>query len=261
VRDGTTISYGLGTAGALGDGIRLAQDGDGYWIPPRWWERGNNYGTEELVTLIVRVARRVQRESSGPPLGVADLSPAAGGPSLWHRSHQSGRDVDLLFFTRSPGGAKLRTTAMLRFKDDGVARGSVSTTFDVARNWVLVRALVEETSAEVQHIFVYEPLEHLLLDHARAVGEPEALVARAAALMSQPADSARHDDHFHVRVYGAESARSVGCQDHGQLRWTKKGYKYGFLTRFATMATGRRSLAVAGLGSCVALAASWLGGG
>jgi hypothetical protein len=41
----------------------------------------------------------------------------------------------------------------------------------------------------------------MLLDHARAIGEPEGLIDLAAASMSQPSDSAPHNDHMHVRIY------------------------------------------------------------
>jgi penicillin-insensitive murein DD-endopeptidase len=235
VDDGTSVSYGTGNLGALQHGVPLPVQGDGYWVPPRWEQRGNLYGTEELVATIVRVGRRLAREQpSAAPLGVADLSPLGGGPSRHHRSHQSGRDVDLLFFARDANGAPVVATDMYVFGADGMTRRSVRADgserarlyFDVARNWALIRALMEATTAEVQYIFIYEPLRRLLLAHARATGEPPALVEQAAQLLHQPSDSAPHWDHMHVRVFCAPSDRPMGCRDRGLLRWKKKGYKY-----------------------------------
>ena len=44
----------LATRGHHAIAVRLPAEGDGFWIPPRWSSRGLNYGTDELVTLIVR---------------------------------------------------------------------------------------------------------------------------------------------------------------------------------------------------------------
>ena len=74
VDDGTTVSYGWSFAGQLHNGVRLPRRGEGYRVPERWVERGNLYGTDELITMIVRVGRRVYRET-GQRIGVADLSP------------------------------------------------------------------------------------------------------------------------------------------------------------------------------------------
>ncbi len=233
--DGTTVSYGMGNNGALHNGVRMPAIGDGYWIPPRWSARGSLYGTDELVTLVVRVARRLQRELPGaPPIGVADLSPTGGGPSRWHRSHQTGRDVDLLFFVTDAAGKPLKSKTMWRMDVDGATPAVVQRDgstrprvyFDVERNWALVRALLQESSVEVQYIFVAEFLEDLMLEHAIAAGEPYGLIEHARWVLHQPSDSAAHDDHFHVRIYCPVTDRTWGCQDRGALRWKKKGYKY-----------------------------------
>ncbi len=236
VDDGTSVSYGKGNKGALHTGVKLPLTGDGYWVPPRWKRRGNIYGTDELVALVVRVGRRMQRELPGvQPFGVADLSPRVGGPSRFHRSHQSGRDVDVLFYYMDESGKSLKSSWMKRVDEYGATVDGLR--FDVERNWALVRALIEERSVEVQYIFVYEPLKHLLLEHAISAGEPNGLVEHAAYLLHQPGDSAPHNDHFHVRIYCPPSDRPLGCRDRGVLRWKKKAYKYELITAAVTMAT------------------------
>jgi penicillin-insensitive murein endopeptidase len=241
IDDGTSISYGPSNHGKLMRPARLPSRGDGYWIPPRWAQRGLHYGTDELVALVVHVGRRIAHDSPGARVGVADLSRLRGGPSAWHHSHQTGRDVDLLFLATNARGAPVELTSMPVFDRSGVAmvptgvpddvltpQGQAVQTvhFDVARNWLLVRALLENQVAPVQYMFIADFLKQLLIDHARRIGEPEALVQQAGFLMHQPGDSLPHDDHMHVRILCAASDREHGCHDRGALRWAKKGYKY-----------------------------------
>lgn len=246
IDDGTSISYGPSNRGKLMRPARLPARGEGFWIPPRWAQRGLRYGTDELVALLVHVGRRLEQASPGARVGVADLSPRRGGPSAWHHSHQTGRDVDLLFFATDERGAPVELTSMPVFDDAGVAAlpaaddqpatgDAVARTlrFDAARNWLLVRTLIENPVAPVQYVFISDGLKQLLLDHARAAGEPEALLQQAGFLMLQPGDAAPHDDHMHVRILCPPSDRVHGCSDRGALYWAKKGYKYDPAARVA----------------------------
>jgi penicillin-insensitive murein DD-endopeptidase len=234
VNDGTSLSRGGSSEGALINAVRLPVKGDGYEIPRTWSARGLNWGTEELVSLVVRASRRVAKEAPGSTLYVADMSPRRGGPSAWHRSHQSGRDADILFFAiDDKGNPAAPPAAMITYGDDGCTPATddagnpiARVCIDVARNWALVRALVEDEGADVQYLFIYEPLKQMLLAYAAQQGEPEELVARAEALLHQPGDSLPHDDHLHVRIYCPAGDRALGCKDRGPLRWFKKSYKY-----------------------------------
>ena len=232
VDDGTSLSDGWGHNGRLVNAAELPVRGDGYVIPDTWASRGLNYGTDELVGLIVRAARRVRLEQPRAVLHVADLSPRRGGGSAWHRSHQTGRDADLHFFALDPAGHPAAPpTVMLPFDADGVSQPSPDgrmpvRSFDVASNWLLVRALLEDPEVDVQFLFVSTPLRQKLIDHALALGEPVELVARASAVLVQPGDSLPHDDHLHLRIYCPASDRALGCFDRGPQRWYKKDWKY-----------------------------------
>jgi len=245
--DGTTVAFGDAYAGSLHRGVELPPDGDGYWVPKRWVRRGNQYGTDELVTMLVRVGRHLDREHGEPRLGVADLSPRGGGASAWHRSHQTGRDVDLLMFAIDGRGRSLPTDAMVRFKADGSSRRTDShgkrrsrRYFDTARNWALVRALLEEHTVEVQYIYAFEPLKQALLEHAREIEEPAWLIAQADAVIEQPLDSSPHDDHFHVRIYCPRGDRALGCRDDDDRPWHEH-----LLYRWASVLARVRSVMVA----------------
>jgi penicillin-insensitive murein endopeptidase len=226
VNDGTSLAYGWHNDGRLVNAVELPARGDGYLVPTTWARRGNLFGTDELVGLLVRAGRRLAEEVPDTPLYIADLSPRQGGPSAWHRSHQTGRDVDLIFFARDALGQPLPPPAqMLIYGDDGRTADGLYQ-FDVERNWKLVRALLEDPAVDVQYLFIYQPFAKLLVDHARANREPPDLIARADALLKQPGDSAPHNDHLHVRIFCPVSDRALGCKDRGPLRWFKKVYKY-----------------------------------
>jgi len=217
ISDGTSASIGTPGNGKIVDGVRLPDHGDGYFTRDRWKDRNNRYGTQELVGLLQAVARRVNA-SAGPRLVVADLSGRGGGPVLtWHRSHQSGRDVDLVYFVLDKDGKPFEADTMREFHPDGTARDGTGVRVDFPRTWRLVRELLTAHEATVQYIFMFGPFAEKLAEHATKIGEPEALIARARKAMRQPGDSAKHDDHMHVRIYCPKADRAYGCQDLGPL--------------------------------------------
>ncbi len=236
--DFSSVSMGAFGEGNLRKGRKLPEKGEGYVVPPLWTQRNNQYGTDELVSAIQRAARRVRREYPGSTLGVADLSQRRGGETTFHRSHENGRDADLIYFAVDDKGRPVQpTSAMPRYGADLRSRMPTLTTgvkyspfsprrFDVPRNWALVRALLTDPDVEVQFLFCNAALEARLLEHARFIGEDASIVERAEAILHQPGDSLPHDDHLHLRVYCASDDRSYGCVDRGPTRWWKKRYKY-----------------------------------
>lgn len=224
--DGTSVSFGPARRGTILHPAGLPIEGVGYRIPPTWEARGLRYGTDELVSVIVYVGRELERQRAGAVLSVADLSLLRGGPSPWHRSHQTGRDVDLLFLTRDAAGNPIAADVMRRFGADGAARGAERIYFDDEANWLLIKALLDNPIAEVQYAFISDDLKQRVLDHAIAQGESAELVQRAAWILHQPGDSLPHDDHMHVRIFCPQTDLGAGCSDEGVLRWHKRDYKY-----------------------------------
>lgn len=237
VTDGGSLSYGPSRAGRLLAPARLPIRGDGYWTPPRWASRGLRYGTDELVGMVVFAGRDIARQLPLATLSVGDLSLARGGRSKWHRSHQTGRDVDLLFLIRDSEGRSILSERMWKFDSDGkVFRSLEAVVFDEAAepdyvfddlgNWLMVKSLLTNPIAEVQYIFISDALKQRLIDVAYEQGEDEELIQKAGYLLHQPSDSLPHDDHMHVRVLCSRDDLALGCRDQGVLRWVKKGYKY-----------------------------------
>ena len=238
--DGSSVACGSFHGGYLRRGKRLPDKGAGYVIPELWRARGNNFATDEMVSAIQRVARRVAKEHPGSVLGVADLSQPGGGESKLklHRSHQNGHDADLIWYALDDEGKPAEPTdCMPIYGSDLRARPPHPTPgvtfsdftprrFDVRRNWALVRALLEDPDIEVQYLFIHNRLRSLLLEHARNRHESEELIDRAEALLKQPGDSLPHDDHLHLRIFCSPTDRALGCRDIGPQRWWKKRYKY-----------------------------------
>ena len=115
--------------------------------------------------------------------------------------------------TPSPG--------FVRFAGDGLARVQGSGNYvrlDVEREWWLIRSLLTTPELGVQFLFVCHEIEALLIDHARAIGEPDSLVWQAETVMLEPSDSLRHDDHVHLRIACSPDEIAAGCSGGGP-RW------------------------------------------
>ncbi|MEZ4453923.1 MAG: penicillin-insensitive murein endopeptidase [Nannocystaceae bacterium] len=130
-------------------------------------------------------------------LAIGDLSHEAGGALSGHRSHQSGRDVDLGLFYRA------RPSAYPKEFAPGSARN-----LHVAATWALVEAILatQKLPGGVEHIFLDYELQALLYKYAREHG-----VARTTLgdLFQYPHGKSKggtliqhvpaHHDHLHVR--------------------------------------------------------------
>lgn len=177
-------------------------------------ERGFHWGTDSLVSLVPRVARRVAKKHRGAVLQVANLSRKGGGDIPQSVTHNSGRDADLLFYARDAAGKPVQVTEFLRYDKRGRA-GDLR--FDVPRNWALVRACVSDKKAVVQSMLVARHLRGMMLRHARRTRAPRWVIARAERVLRQPRRARPHDDHFHLRIYCGKEERLAGCLNSGPV--------------------------------------------
>jgi murein endopeptidase len=185
-------SIGAPWAGRLRGGVRLPA-GDGYLVrrPNRAW------GASHVVGHIERaIAAARDRYPDAKTLAIGDLSERDGGEISDHRSHQSGRDVDIgFFFKRQPDGYPESFAAA---NDD----------LDLPATWALLQALVRtaDEPAGVSAIFVDHDVQRRLykwaLDHDvprgyldRIFQYPHGRGADVGLIRHQP----NHHDHFHVR--------------------------------------------------------------
>jgi penicillin-insensitive murein endopeptidase len=212
-------SVGTPNRGVLAHGTELRRDAEGLR-----WLRGNDrhWGSPRFTAAIERAAATVSRERPGARLTVGDLStPTGGGPLSPHFSHRSGVDADLLFYVTTLAGASVDSPGFIHVGADGIAEDEAHhrfLRFDVEREWLLVRALLEDPEARVQWMFVSEVAEAMLLEWATARGEPPELIGRARAVMLQPNPGGVHDDHIHVRTACSPDERVAGCETVGTRR-------------------------------------------
>lgn len=148
---------------------------------------GAAWATEETIAYLAAAISRVKAlRPDAPPLRVNAISVQHGGYLPPHKSHQSGRDVDLGFYY--PTAEPIRAVARERY-------------IDVALNWELIKSLVLLT--DVQMILVDRRVKKVLYRHALRSGEDKAWLDSLfyAGRKSLIRHARRHRDHFHVRFY------------------------------------------------------------
>ena len=213
-------TVGVPNRGVLTEAEELPIRGPGF---VRYRPLSSHYfGRPRLVHALQSAAASVSELApGGAPLTIGDLSAKTGGRIPGHDSHRSGRDVDLLFLVTTPAGASVPSPGFVRFEGDGLARVDGSGDYlriDVDRQWLLLRSLLTSPEIGVQFMFVCHEIEALLIDHARALGEPDALIWQAETVMLEPSDSLRHDDHVHLRIACSPEEAVAGCSGGGP-RW------------------------------------------
>lgn len=213
---GLAGSVGMPNSGSQTGAVELPAHGLGF---ARYRPHGrNHWGRPHLVSSLTRIAAEVESEQPGGLLVIGDLGARRGGQIPGHASHRSGRDVDLLFYALTPAGAPVASPGFVRYEPDGLAfvqGGDDYVRLDVARNWLLVKKLLNDREIGVQFLFISRPLEALLMDYARARGEPLELQYRAQTVMLQPGDSLPHDDHLHLRIACSPDEIQAGCSGGG----------------------------------------------
>jgi penicillin-insensitive murein DD-endopeptidase len=189
--------------------VRLKHSGD------------QHHGTAEMVALLEHAADYVWSRVPGVRLTVGDISRHHGGRFRPHRSHQSGRDVDVGFYIFDDLGAAVEPARFFDFRADGTSAHDATWHFDDARNWALVEAFVTDTSAVVQYAFVSREIRRRLLDYGAAHGADPETLARAETVLWQPSRGGRHRDHFHVRIY-CDPGDRPRCRDEAPYHpWTR----------------------------------------
>ncbi|AKV02788.1 hypothetical protein AKJ09_09451 [Labilithrix luteola] len=193
-----------------GEALRCLRDND------------RHYAIGRFVATIDRAAKDVAKKRPGARLTVGDLSAKSGGHISSHSSHRSGRDADLLLYMTTLDGVPVPNPDFVHVGPDGLAWDPVQhryLRFDVEREWLLVKTLLEDPEARIQWLFVSKPVKAMLLEWARARGESGETMARALDVLVQPSPPAQnHDDHIHVRTACTPEELRRGCEDSGPTR-------------------------------------------
>jgi murein endopeptidase len=183
--DSVSSSVGAPNDGSLDRGAVLPKEGPGFVHVGK-----SVFGTDETVTFIQLAAYAVHdADPSGPPLLVGDLSRDGGGHLSPHKSHRSGRDVDVGLYAadRRP----LKRFKALSPRD-----------LDADRTWAFIDVLLR--TGAVEYVFVDRGLHRALYDAAERAGWSTASLDKLFEGMSEGRGSiirhvAGHADHLHVR--------------------------------------------------------------
>ncbi|HNS98253.1 MAG TPA: penicillin-insensitive murein endopeptidase [Polyangiaceae bacterium] len=193
------LSVGAPNAGSLVRGSKL-ETSDHIRVVPDWNHPDYRWGLPELVQMLQRAAHHIHEKHGPCRMSVGDLSCREGGSLRKHRSHQSGRDVDIAFYMVDRKGKPLYHSSFVAFGADGRAINHPEARFDDTRNWALVATLLSDPKARVQQIFVSNDVRKRLLIEAERQQAPRRLRLEAARVLIQPSGSSAHADHFHVRI-------------------------------------------------------------
>lgn len=191
IRSPGAQSYGAPWNGFLRNSAQLP-DGEGYFIrrPQR------SFATRATVDFVKSALATVREQfPDSHVLAIGDLSAKSGGPITGHRSHQSGRDVDVgLIYKAKPDGFP---NAFAPATDDNL---------DCEATYALINEFANTSKdGGVQVIFLDFDVQRMLYDWALAQGEDFSELqkllqfpnrgSRAALVQHAP----NHHDHLHVR--------------------------------------------------------------
>ena len=214
-------SFGYANHGVLLDGVALPETGPGYFRAKLGED--TRWGAPVLRAALERAALAVQRAfPGGAPLVIGDISARNGGQHSRHGSHQTGRDVDILFYLQDATGRSVRGSGFYAFDELGASSIHAPNApvqglalFDTARNWELVRSLLLDDEAPAQWIFCANGIKARLLHYAALYERDPEVLVRAAYVLHQPSTGNPHSDHFHVRIACTAAERATGCLDAG----------------------------------------------
>lgn len=190
-------SVGRPSAGRLVGGVSVDPDGDnrgvGWVISAR---REATWGTPETVRYVRRCVSQFRHNyarSKADPIAIGDLSRRQGGPLPPHKSHQSGRDVDIGFILKKRA----------KNADDGPLRTATSSTLDAEKQWFLLKCFLD--NPETQMVFMEHSIVAALKDYVQKIYKKRKPLLRkylrffpggGAAVIQGDAD---HTSHMHVR--------------------------------------------------------------
>ncbi|RAL25483.1 hypothetical protein DL240_04530 [Lujinxingia litoralis] len=185
--------------------------------------RGLLYTSEPMVALIEDAAAHLADRHPGSVVYLGNFGRKGGGDIPYSVSHNNGRDADLAIFMLDPQGQPVVAHDLLPLDEQGTFTGEpgsefegLEVRFDPTRNWTLVEGLLQSNAAELQYIFISNPLRQMLLAEGRRQGASAATLQRAATLLVQPGGALPHNDHFHLRIHCAPEDLASGCQERGR---------------------------------------------
>ncbi len=196
-----SMSLGKPNAGALVNGVQMPAG--------ERWEIVSDlraWATQETIDYLVTAVDAVHEAHPGAhKLSIGHLSKEKGGRLYPHRSHQSGRDIDIGYYY-VPEKAEWY-------------RPATKQTLDFARSWALVKAFVVRTDVEM--IFMDRSVQKMLKAYALSLGEDPTWLDSIFQYKSRHQEpivrhTYGHKTHLHVRFYNPR-AQTLGVRAYDAL--------------------------------------------
>ncbi len=198
-----SMSVGRANSGVQFNAVRMPKGRGWKLMAP-----GLAYGTRETIDYLSRAIDATHARHPGShKLYIGHISAKRGGYLSPHKSHQSGRDVDISYFYRS--NKKLKWYRRVN-----------AANLDRARTWAFVRNLITKT--DVEYIFINTSVQKLLKEHALKIGEDKDWLNRIFQYRGERKaipiirHARGHDTHIHVRFYNPK-AQKLGRRAYAAL--------------------------------------------
>ena len=195
-------SIGMPWHGELRDPTKLPE-GKGYLIRRPWRSFGASYVVAQVQRALTAFRERFPKTHR---IAVGDISARDGGQISEHRSHQSGRDVDIgLIYKKKPAN----------YPESFVA--ATPDNLDCSGTWELIKTFIESSNGEhggVLMIFLDFGVQGQIYHWALAHGVDQDYLDKVFQYPHGHGSAdgivrhvAHHNDHFHVR-YRCEAGDS-----------------------------------------------------
>jgi penicillin-insensitive murein endopeptidase len=127
------------------------------------------------------------------PVEVGDCSSRRGGKLFQHASHQNGLDCDIRFLSKD--GHTQNPNSGGDFDENFVRSGKVTANFDTARNWTLLRNIVD--FGRTKMIFMDPAIKKNFCSYVK---NTTGLSPAATETLRRFIPYANHKNHFHLRI-------------------------------------------------------------
>ena len=190
-----TESVGRPNRGSLKNAVHIDPDGDGlgkgYAVS---MHRPDLWGTPELIKLIKQCGLYYRRYFSRKysPIPIGDLSSRKGGPLKSHKSHQSGRDVDVGFMRKKP-------------LSKGYFKNTSPRQMNMYAQWVVLKCYLD--SPKTQMVFIERSLVRALKKYVKRIYKKRKKKLKKYLSFFPGGKNKRiypdkvHKSHMHVRIH------------------------------------------------------------
>lgn len=178
------------SSGKLENAAEIPMGGPYHLVNPIARSRKRNYATNELYIVIQKIGCATM-QAYNTKITFNDVSKKGGG-NIGHKSHASGRDIDLGFICQKDGNR------YPCYKN--VVKGTgVVPEFDPAGNWEMVKAMLQ--ISKVRFIFLNPKIIKSIIDWAE-VNEANKTIVKKAKSSLNPMNN--HVTHYHLRIHCPE---------------------------------------------------------